>query len=67
MKYIKKNQGLHEKYLSPYLEPLISYKKTWYENEKIKLFNKKVNAQRKREKLRKNIMNDLKLQQVENS
>lgn len=59
MKKIKR-----KKYLSPYMEPFNISEKTWHKKKKIKLHNLKVEVQRKKEKLRQNMINEQKKQQV---
>lgn len=53
-----------KKYLSPYLEPLNIYGKTWCKIEKNKIYNENINAQIKRQKLRENKINIRKKQKV---
>lgn len=59
MKKIKR-----KKYLSPYLEPFNISEKFWHEKKKIKLHNLKIKVQKKRQKLRQNMINEQKKQLV---
>lgn len=53
-----------KKYLSPYLEKFKLYDTCWRENQKIKSYNSKIKVQRRRQKLRENMINERKQQQV---
>lgn len=58
---MKKNPS--KKYFSPYLEPINAPEEPWYENENIKLHNLNAKKQKRRQKLRENIITNKQITQ----